>query len=98
NGTFPDDTEVRETTPQESPYLRLAAERPSAAPSVVINPTPSAPTVEEEGGLQQQDLAQLFARLHAAGFSGRLRFTRDDGEKSVYLDAGLPVFATSSYA
>jgi hypothetical protein len=77
----------------ESPLLRLAAERPATAPP----PVASAPVVEDEGSLAEIDLAQLLARLHAGGFSGKLRLHHGDGEKSLYLEAGVPVFAVSSF-
>jgi hypothetical protein len=73
----------------ESSLLRLAAgsEPELAAP----------PTLEEEGELATVDIAELLAGLHASGWSGRLSLARGDGEKAIWFDAGLPVFATSTF-
>ncbi|HZS37880.1 MAG TPA: DUF4388 domain-containing protein [Polyangia bacterium] len=75
-----------------SSLLRLASER-SAGESELATP----PTLEEEGELSSVDIAELLAGLHASGWSGRLSLARGDGEKAIWFDAGLPVFATSTF-
>ncbi len=54
--------------------------------------------LEEEGSLDNRDLAELLASLHSAGWTGRCSLHRGDGEKAIYFDNGLPVFATSTLA
>jgi hypothetical protein len=53
--------------------------------------------VEDAGSLAARDLATLLARLHGTGWTGRAWFSRADGEKAIYFDAGTPVFAVSTF-
>jgi hypothetical protein len=48
------------------------------------------------GDLAETDAPHLLHRLHRAGFSGGLRFRHDDAEKTLWFDAGVPVYATSN--
>jgi hypothetical protein len=73
------------------PLLRLASEPSSAGPRAATAPT------EEEGWLGTTDFAALFARLHSGGWTGRLALERDDGQKAIYFDSGLPVCASSTF-
>ncbi len=52
--------------------------------------------VENEGALGELDIVELLARLHAAGFTGRVTLTRSDGQKSLFFDGGTPVAAAST--
>jgi DNA-binding NarL/FixJ family response regulator len=78
-----------------SPLLRLATGAP-AGDRPIIEQAVARP-IDEEGSLADHDVAELLANLHASGFSGRVVLQRGDGEKHLYLDAGVPVFATSSF-
>jgi hypothetical protein len=84
------------TAPRETPsgLHQLASQRdfPSADSTAPDGPQP----IEEEGSLQNRDLAELLATLHASGWSGRCVLQRGDGEKAIYFDNGMPVFGTST--
>jgi len=68
----------------------LAAEMANALQSVVMGPPPGRPG--------QVDMPILLGRLFAEGVTGRLCLQRDAEEKSVYVEAGLPVMAESRVA
>jgi hypothetical protein len=52
--------------------------------------------VQEEGALDQIDVAELIARVHANAFSGALRVELPEGHRILYLDQGEPVGARST--
>jgi hypothetical protein len=82
---------IEEPAPRNGTLHALAAEEPEPAPRMV--PPKATP---EEGSLADEDIAELLGALHTMGFSGRLALRRGDAEKAIYLDAGAPVFATST--
>jgi Domain of unknown function (DUF4388)/DnaJ domain len=98
----------RERPPEPAPGQRLAVARetPSGLHQLANQrdtgageaspPAASGQPVEEEGSLAQRDLAELLATLHATGWTGRCVLQRGDGERAIYFDSGLPVFATST--
>jgi hypothetical protein len=98
NGNGNGDAEV--PAGSTAPLFRLA-ESPSRVElaSAIDHPLPPAPqpALDEEGELADHDVAELMARVHASGFTGRVRFTRGEHEKRLYFDEGAPVFATSSF-
>jgi DNA-binding NarL/FixJ family response regulator len=49
-------------------------------------------------GAGDEDIAMLVARLHQGKFSGSLSVHRGEARKSIYLDDGRPVFASSTDA
>jgi hypothetical protein len=50
----------------------------------------------DSGALGEVGLPDLLARLYRAGFTGRLILRRGDGERSIYFEAGYPVWAASN--
>ena len=81
-----------------STWERLVREPPGPTDtSAVTNPRIVVPSLPVDGSLEDDDVCELFCRLTAAGWTGRLELSRGrDVEKSVYFDAGMPVFATSN--
>jgi hypothetical protein len=90
--------------PRETPsgLHQLASQRDAAVPTSPPSPSLPAPlsparSMEESGTLTgERDLAMLLGSLHASGWTGRCVLSRGDGEKAVYFDNGLPVFASST--
>jgi hypothetical protein len=90
--------------PRETPsgLHQLASQReatvPSPPPTSSLPPALApAPSMEESGTLSgERDLAMLLGSLHASGWTGRCVLSRGDGEKAIYFDNGLPVFASST--
>ncbi len=72
--------------PLSAPRLSIAAKAPVTLDELV----------EESGDLGELDVVELLARLHAAGFTGRLTMSRSDGQKSLFFDGGAPVSATGN--
>ena len=54
------------------------------------------PDVGEAGDLAREGVAVVIARLHRAGYTGRLTLRHGESQKVVFFDGGLPVHATSS--
>jgi len=69
-------------------------------PPVTATPVPapatSAPAVVERGRLCDSDVATLLGRLYREGFTGRLTLREGDAEKSVALEGGFPISASSN--
>jgi hypothetical protein len=86
--------------PRETPsgLHQLASQRAEgvAEPARAAGPIGPLEPIEEEGSLVEVDLVELLATLHATGWTGRCVLRRGDGEKAIYFDAGIPVFATST--
>jgi hypothetical protein len=58
-------------------------ERPAAAPA-------------RQGELSETDAAMLLGHAFQQGWTGRLLLTGPQGEKAIFVDAGRPVYATST--
>lgn len=78
---------------ETAPGLRFGEPRPGERPI----DQPTAPPIPEEGDLDEIDIAELLCGLHASGFTGCLALHRGEQERHLYFDAGMPVFATSSF-
>jgi len=88
-----DETSPLHQLAERPPRVTPTASAPSVDEPLVATPTPA---LDEEGDLADHDVAALMARLHASGFTGRVRFSRGEQDKRIYFDEGAPVFATSS--
>jgi len=82
-----------------------AAARPRPAPEPVAREVQAGaeavdlvdvPDVGEAGDLGREGVAVVIARLHRAGYSGRLTLRHGESEKAIYFEGGLFVHATSS--
>lgn|GEM_PF-3581064 len=86
------------TGDETSTWERLVREAPKPADTgAVTHPRIVFPSLPVDGTLEDDDICQLLCRLTSAGWTGRLELSRGrDVEKSIYFDAGVPVFATSN--
>jgi DNA-binding NarL/FixJ family response regulator len=78
------------------PHAAAVAATPTPPPERAAAAEPASLSVEEEGALDELDIAELLSGLHASGWTGRVTLRRGDAEKAIYFDGGQPVFATSN--
>ncbi len=57
----------------------------------------SALALDDRGDLSQLDVAQLVVQLCQAGYTGCVEMEQAGGEKRIYFDAGVIVFARSTF-
>jgi DNA-binding response OmpR family regulator len=89
---------AREQPPADAPPVASepAPEPRGAAELGALPDFESGQGLTEGGDLAVESLPELLARLHRAGFSGRLLLRHGEGERAIYFDAGFPVWATSN--
>jgi hypothetical protein len=84
----------REVPRVEPPKVAPPRETPSGLHQLASQGEPEARPLEDSGKVG--DVATLLGSLHTSGWTGRCVLVRGEGEKAIYFDNGLPVFATST--